>query len=153
MSDYFGGMQPKACLAEGGRSVSINSPGRSTATNRFRRLESVRAEPVATPVEPAQPADPRAVDFVRFCYLRRRVSWPDLYDEMCLVAARGAFRGMGYDELAEVGVSFTLYGLTPLVQLAHRVVAEERALARGLHIDADEDHPGGAHPHLTPVAG
>ena len=34
-------------------------------------------------------------EFVRFCYRRRRVGWPELYDEMCQVAHRGAFRGMG----------------------------------------------------------
>jgi hypothetical protein len=120
--------------------------------NRFRRLEPVAAAPIAIPVEPAQPADPRAVEFVRFCYLRRRVSWPELYDEMCLVAARGAFRGMSYDDLTEVGVSFTLAGLPPLIQLSHRVVAEERAHAHSSLIGG-----GGAgsrpHPHLTPVAG
>jgi hypothetical protein len=120
--------------------------------NRLHRLEVVAGAPIAIPVEPAPPVDPRAVEFVRFCYLRRRVSWPELYDEMCLVAARGSFRGMSYDELSEVGVSFTLSGLPPLIQLSHRVVAEERAIARGLSAGGG----GGAsrpHPHLTPVAG
>ena len=27
-----------------------------------------------------------AVEFIRFCYARRRVGWPELYDEMCAVA-------------------------------------------------------------------
>jgi hypothetical protein len=130
--------------------VSIDRAGRSVATNRFRRLEAVPSGPVAIPVEPAAPADPRAVEFVRFCYLRRRVSWPELYDEMCLVAARGAFRGMTYDDLAEVGVTFTLYGLSPLIQLAQRIVVEERAIARGSLVATG---PGLPHPHLTPVAG
>ena len=95
------------------------------------------------------------MEFVRFCYLRRRVSWPDLYDEMCMVAARGVFRGMTYEDLAEVGVSFTLYGLPPLVQLAHKVVAEERAHARGslVPVGPGTDHPIQPRPHLTPVAG
>jgi hypothetical protein len=104
-------------------------------------------------VELAAPADPRAVEFVRFCYLRRRVSWPDLYDEMCMVAARGVFRGMSYEDLAEVGVSFTLYGLPPLVQLAHKVVAEERALARGSLHAMTPDRPSQPLPHLAPVPG
>ena len=29
-----------------------------------------------------------AAEFVRFCYHRRRVGWPDLYDEMCAVVLR-----------------------------------------------------------------
>jgi hypothetical protein len=117
--------------------------------------------PVVATVEPAIPPDPRAVEFVRFCYLRKRVSWPDLYDEMCMVAARGVFRGMNYEDLAEVGVSFTLFGLPPLVQLAHRVVAEERAIARGSlvsvgpgpNLGPGAEQPSRPHPHLTPVAG
>ncbi|MER3417986.1 MAG: hypothetical protein C4343_02495, partial [Chloroflexota bacterium] len=27
-----------------------------------------------------------AAEFVRFCYRRRPVGWPELYDEMCAVA-------------------------------------------------------------------
>ena len=42
-----------------------------------------------------QPSTPEAEAFVRFCYQRRRVGWPELYDEMCAVATRGLFRGMG----------------------------------------------------------
>lgn len=122
--------------------------GRIAATNRLRRLEAVPTGPLAISIEPVA-VDPRAVEFVRFCYLRRRVSWPELYDEMCLVAARGAFRGMFYDDLAEVGVTFTLSGLPQLIQLSHRIVAEERALARGLVATG----AGLPLPHLTPVAG
>jgi hypothetical protein len=131
--------------------VSIESSGRSAATNRFRRLETVETRPVVVPVEAARPVDPRAVEFVRFCYLRRRVSWPELYDEMCLVAARGAFRGMTYDDLEQVGVSFTLTGVPPLIQLAHRIVAEERAIARGSLMTSGPSGAGRPHPHLAPV--
>jgi hypothetical protein len=133
--------------------VSTDRAGRYAAPNRFRRLEAVAGAPIAIPVEPAQPVDPRAVEFVRFCYLRRRVSWPELYDEMCLVAARGSFRGMGYDDLTELGVNFTLSGLPPLIQLSHRVVAEERAIARGSLMAGGTGTPSRPHPHLTPVAG
>jgi hypothetical protein len=68
-----------------------------------------------------------AVEFVRFCYHRRPVSWPALYDEMCAVAARGAFRGLGYAELADVGVTFCLTELPRLVAITEIVIAEERA--------------------------
>lgn len=78
------------------------------------------------PVVAADGGTDVALEFVRFCYRRRRVSWPTLYDEMCAVAARGAFRGMGYTELAEHGVSFCLSEMQRLVSLTERVVAEER---------------------------
>ena len=38
---------------------------------------------------------PEAEAFVRFCYQRRRVGWPELYDEMCAVATRGPLPGDG----------------------------------------------------------
>ena len=37
--------------------------------------------------------DGEAMEFVRFCHRRKRVGWPELYDEMCAVASRGLFRG------------------------------------------------------------
>jgi hypothetical protein len=76
----------------------------------------------------AAPAD-EALEFVRFCYRRRRVGWPALYDEMTAVAARGAFRGMGYGDLAERGISFCLADLPRLVALTERVVREEQPVA------------------------
>lgn len=73
----------------------------------------------------ADPA-PEAVEFIRFCYRRRRLGWPELYDEMCAVAGRGLFRGMGPEELAEHGIGFSLFDLPALSSLAARVVAEDR---------------------------
>jgi hypothetical protein len=67
-----------------------------------------------------------AAEFVRFCYRRRRMAWPEIYDDMCAVAARGSFRGWGYVELAERGVRFTLADLPRLAALVERVVHEER---------------------------
>lgn len=68
-----------------------------------------------------------AVEFVRFCYHRRRVGWPDLYDEMCAVGSRGLFRGWGVTELAEHGIGFSLFAMPALAALTARVVAEEQA--------------------------
>lgn len=62
---------------------------------------------------------------MRFCYRRRRVGWPVLYDEMSVVAARAAFRGLGYGDLAERGISFCLEDLPRMAALTERVVAEE----------------------------
>ena len=72
-----------------------------------------------------RPASDDAVEFVRFCYSRRRVGWPELYDEMCAVAGRGLFRGWGSDELTAEGIGFTLFEMPALALLVHRVVAEE----------------------------
>ncbi len=64
-----------------------------------------------------------AAEFVRFCYARRRVCWPALYDEMCLVATRRLFRGWGHSELAEHGVGFSLYEIPALAGLVQFVIA------------------------------
>lgn len=82
-----------------------------------------------TTVEHAPAPADDALEFVRFCYRRRRVGWPALYDEMTAVAARGAFRGMGYGDLAERGISFCLADLPRLVALTERVVREEQPVA------------------------
>src|SRR3954447_21118100 len=103
----------------------------------------------ATPA-PACPSTPEAEAFVRFCYSRRRVGWPELYDEMCLVATRGLFRGMGTDALSEVGVGFSLFETTRLAAIVARIVGEEqsaRRAARAAALDAaraTEEGAGGA---------
>jgi hypothetical protein len=68
---------------------------------------------------------PDAVEFIRFCYHRRRVGWPELYDEMCAVAGRGLFRGFSADDLGGIGVGFSLFDMPALATLASRIVAEE----------------------------
>jgi hypothetical protein len=78
--------------------------------------------------------DPDAVEFVRFCYRRRRVGWPELYDEMCAVAGRGHFRGYSADDLAGLGIGFSLFDMPALSVLASRIVAEEQALRRPVSV-------------------
>lgn len=63
-----------------------------------------------------------AREFVIFCFERRRVGWPLLYDEMCFVAGQRLFRQMGYDELREVGLEFGLGGLTQTSRLVQEVI-------------------------------
>jgi hypothetical protein len=77
----------------------------------------------------AATSEDEALEFVRFCYRRRRVGWPALYDEMSAVASRGTFRGLGYGDLAERGISFCLNDLPRLVGLTERVIAEEQPIA------------------------
>ena len=74
----------------------------------------------------ADDPDAEAVEFVRFCYRRRAVAWPELYDEMCAVAARGDYRGMDYEQLQHLGIGFALAALPRLAELAARVIAQER---------------------------
>jgi hypothetical protein len=83
-------------------------------------------------------ASPEAEAFVRFCYQRRRVGWPELYDEMCLVATRGLFRGMGRDALSEIGIGFSLFETPRVAQLVHRIVSEETAARRAARAAAIE---------------
>jgi hypothetical protein len=54
------------------------------------------------------------------------VAWPELYDEMCAVAARGDYRGMDYVELERLGIGFALAALPRLAEMANRVIAQER---------------------------
>jgi len=77
-----------------------------------------------------EPPNPEVVEFIRFCRARRRVGWPELYDEMILVACRGHFHGYGFAELAERGVVFSLAELPRLAALVARVAAEERPPVR-----------------------
>ena len=82
--------------------------------------------------------DPDAIEFVRFCYRRRRVGWPELYDEMCAVAGRGLFRGYDADDLAGLGIGFSLFDMPALSLLAARVVVEEQARhndVRAIHLE------------------
>jgi hypothetical protein len=58
------------------------------------------------------------------------VGWPELYDEMCAVATRGLYRGMGHDALAEIGVGFSLFETPRLAALVTRIAAEEQASRR-----------------------
>ncbi len=58
-----------------------------------------------------------AADFVQFCKGRCDQQWPALYDEMCRVAARHLYKGMGYAELRKVGLSFGLGGLDNTARL------------------------------------
>jgi hypothetical protein len=75
------------------------------------------------------------VEFVRFCRGRRRVAWPEMYDEMCAVARRRLFRGWGFDELADNGVEFGLFHLPALADTTRRVLLEEETAAMTVEAD------------------
>jgi hypothetical protein len=110
-----------ACLGSSTRGpVDTESEGRQV--QRSAREEGTPPG-VATGVAGAHE---EVVAFIRYCYQRRRIGWPELYDEMCGVAARAEFRDMDYDRLAELGVRFSLPEMGRLAALAHEVVADER---------------------------
>jgi hypothetical protein len=94
-----------------------------------------------------------ALDFVRFCHRRRRVNWPELYDEMCHVARRGLYHGWGFAELAEHGIAFGLAEMPRLARLVDdvsRTDAERRGrtlvavMAPVQESDGLDDAPGQA---------
>jgi hypothetical protein len=77
-----------------------------------------------------------AIDFVSFCLSRRAVDWPFLYDEMCYVASHRLYRGLGYEELREVGLDLALSGLVKTSRIANEVARlvriGDRPLREGL---------------------
>ncbi|HSK51723.1 MAG TPA: hypothetical protein VLA44_03145 [Clostridia bacterium] len=76
------------------------------------------------------PPSPEAIEFVRFCYRRKRVGWPELYDEMCAVANRALFRGYDVDALNGIGIGLCLNDMPGLAALAAKVIGEEQAARR-----------------------
>jgi hypothetical protein len=106
-------------------------------------------------VGPAACSSPEAEAFVRFCYQRRRVGWPELYDEMCAVATRGLYRGMGHEALAEIGIGFSLFETPRLAELVTRIATEEQAArraARAAMIEAAEAARVAEAPRLADAA-
>ena len=109
--------------------MSRERPGNvlsETSEERQMNEVTVSIEGVVAPGDGADP-DAEAEAFVRFCYRRRSVQWPELYDEMCAVAARRDYRGMDYEELQRLGIGFALSSLPRLAELAARVIAQERS--------------------------
>ena len=112
----------------------FDAPGSGSVRSVDRRGGRVQVSVSARAEVPDLPED--GVEFVRFCRSRRRVSWPELYDEMCDVARRRLFRGWGFDELAQNGVEFGLFQMGTLAAVTRRIVAEEaeaRAAAAEAH--------------------
>lgn len=66
---------------------------------------------------------PEIAEFIRFCHQRREADWPELYDEMCAVAASGEFNGWGQEQLADHGVSFALAGMPRLAAWVRSTLA------------------------------
>jgi hypothetical protein len=70
-----------------------------------------------------QEVDPIIREFILFCLERQGKGWPALYDEMCWVAGQRLFRGLGYAELRERGLSFSLTHIDDTIRLVDSVAA------------------------------
>jgi hypothetical protein len=89
---------------------------------------------------------PDIAAFIRYCHARRGASWPELYDEMCAVAARREFNGWDHAQLSARGVSFTLLEMPRLAGWARAVLA---GMAEQRETD---DHRGPTTPRLEAQA-
>ena len=106
------------------------------------------------PMGTVPPEVGEAIEFVRFCHRRRRVGWPELYDEMCAVAGRGLYRGYGAEELAAIGIGLGLFQMPALAELVARVVAEDverrRRTAEALRAGAETGTTAGSEVRAGP---
>lgn len=74
---------------------------------------------------------PDIAAFIRYCHRRRGAAWPELYDEMCAVAARREFNGWDHAQLAARGLTFSLLEMPRLAGWSRAVLAgmaEEREI-------------------------
>lgn len=108
-------------------------------SRRPSRVEVATAgSPATTPTAPSA----EAAAFIRFCYRRRRTGWPELYDEMCAVASRRLYNGWGFQELADIGIGFSLFETPTLAALAREIATDEaERRARGSTAPAKVDPP------------
>ncbi|OGN98193.1 MAG: hypothetical protein A2Z77_03210 [Chloroflexi bacterium RBG_13_51_36] len=67
---------------------------------------------------------PQLRDFILFCAQRRTPDWPAIYDEMTRVAGVKLFRGLGYKDLKQMGLSFSLSGMDKTIQLVKQVTSQ-----------------------------
>jgi hypothetical protein len=66
---------------------------------------------------------PDVAEFIRFCHGRKHVGWPELYDEMCAVAARREFNGWDHEQFAARGLTFSLFEMPRLSAWVRSVLA------------------------------
>jgi hypothetical protein len=102
----------------------------------------------------ARPAGPDAIEFVRFCYRRKHVGWPELYDEMCAVANRGLFRGFDVEALSGIGIGLCLSDMPGLAAIVAQVVAEDQQSRRpvAVRIVQDDDQDDSVEDQATDAA-
>ena len=77
--------------------------------------------------------NPLARDFILFCVHRQGREWPALYDEMCWVAGRHLFRGLGYAELRRLGFSLSLTTIEDTIRMVDMVTAQQADNAEAIN--------------------
>ena len=87
----------------------------------FPVVNALRERPIDA--DPPAPPPPEVAEFIRFCHHRRPRTWPDLYDEMWVVAARREFNGWGFEQLEAYGVTFSLFEMPRLAGWVRLVLA------------------------------
>ena len=80
-------------------------------------------DPQATAMAELPPPD--VVAFIRYCHRQRGFKWPELYDEMCGVAARREFNGWDHAELGGRGLTFSLLEMPRLSAWVRVVLARD----------------------------
>jgi hypothetical protein len=95
---------------------------------------------------PGELPPPDVIAFIRYCHRRRGATWPELYDEMCGVAARREFKGWDRSELAARGLTFSLFEMPRLAGWSRTVLA---GMDGARETDA---HRGSATPRLAAQA-
>jgi len=90
----------------------------------YARSTAPTARPGESPlVGEAPPTD--VAEFIRFCHHRKPVGWPELYDEMCAVAARREFNGWDHAQFAAHGLTFSLFEMPRLAGWVRAVLAAQ----------------------------
>ncbi len=69
--------------------------------------------------------DPRLRDFILFCVERRGNKWPALYDEMARVAGQRLYKGLGYSELRQMGLSLSLESVDKTIEMVKQATAPQ----------------------------
>ena len=80
---------------------------------------------VTRPEPTSEMPPPDVAAFIRYCHRRRGFTWPELYDEMCGVAARREFNGWDHAQLATLGLTFSLFEMARLSGWVRAVLARE----------------------------
>lgn len=107
------------------------------------RSSAPSARPIRSDVN-LDPPSPDIAEFIRFCHRRRQVGWPELYDEMCAVAARREFHGWDTEELGRRGLTFTLFDMPRVASWVRMTV--------GRPSEAADEVPSGVARHAVQPA-
>lgn len=86
------------------------------------------SEPGTWPASTVDLPSPDVVAFIRYCHRRRGFRWPELYDEMCGVAARKEFNGWDHAQLATRGLTFSLLEMPRLSAWVRAVLANDEQI-------------------------